>query len=1319
MATQVGWIYVGIGVDVTQVEQGFSKATSMLRKFQGQMSSIKLEGIIKGDPFSVTRKYVDASQRQIDKVFRLWSDKILRVNKDYNKFAESSRTQTEQLIKDYGKVTNKLKAVQNVAGVISGKTSNKFWQSLGFGETAGGPKTRPISKWFPIQEDLKAFMGVFKSFSPKAKKIVDDFFTRFNNGIKTNSKNARIVLKDYFGKIKKELANITSEYAKFGERIRKAQMKMTGLKFGAELETARSSRAAINRRSEAVRKLRVEEARLNAEIRVGMNVSKNRAALARNYQKRQELGIKLTKSQARALKKLNKEIVAQRHKGGVFSKEWLKYRAGWFLQLRAYWEAYRLAGDAARDLAEFQNQLARAMRTATSEVKNQLEIAESYKDAMSGAARMTGAAWDESGEALYQLGSAGLSAEQNIAALNHVMALSIALESDVRETTKMVASIYNNFADSIKGATTQEEKFGRIVDAISGLFKNHQFEVHEMVDALKMSSASAKAVGLGFEDLIAILAVSHDHMLKTGRAGRMLRNIFVRMAETPELFAKAFDVEDIFDASKPIQFIELMTVLSKRFKTGALNADQLAAIFDRMGRRGADLFILILNHFDEILDAQKEVRESHGATFDLLETRLKHLGGAWKLFVGELRSALVEMSGIFDGIAKGINKITNLLARGRLRRVIDEFMHGTPITKEGLEELSPYTRKELSKEIEKQIKAEEELVKTVGAKFIGTETARRLGILRKIRNTLEEITKEEKEQARINKKKTDTAESNRKIAISEAEELYNWKYKERDELKKMIILQSKVVRINEEIVALEESLEGAKVYATRKRIAGELNKKAQEREKIEREILKIRKSWEDRARDRIKYEIDSLSLEKEYLNNTIQQLQAEQKRITSRRYTKNLTEEEAERLKELYAEINRLESKIANLNYKINRWKNEDVRLSKEAKNAEEEEADEKERTAKALLEERLIRQELATRENKLKEKLLEYDRRIFLKEKETAGTVLDRLNLAELEYEKLREQKEEYQEQLDIVKKGSEEELQIKLKLKKINIEILKNLYKQDRILHPLNDAWDKITDKFEEDVNELISDLIVRTITGVGEGLGGIAWDWASGFQDAKERGEELKGELDELEQEYKILSEHELLSQDDVDRMKEIEGEMQTLRDEIDRTESATENLKKAFRDWAKSFIDDIGRVITKWLAMELVMSAASWFAPSKTPKTTPKTTPSSMNLRGPANGTGGVIPQIQAFREFSSGGITGRPTLAVLGDNPSSKEIVIPEENIKSDEVSGYVRQSGDVYIANFLTEQDIATAMASKAGKNVVLNHIIQTKDKKGSTWRRI
>ena len=61
MATQIGGITIGFGANVTQIMRGLKQVEGALGKFQERMKNIRLEGAVKGDPFSATKDYFKVS----------------------------------------------------------------------------------------------------------------------------------------------------------------------------------------------------------------------------------------------------------------------------------------------------------------------------------------------------------------------------------------------------------------------------------------------------------------------------------------------------------------------------------------------------------------------------------------------------------------------------------------------------------------------------------------------------------------------------------------------------------------------------------------------------------------------------------------------------------------------------------------------------------------------------------------------------------------------------------------------------------------------------------------------------------------------------------------------------------------------------------------------------------------------------------------------------------------------------------------------------------------------------------------------------------
>jgi hypothetical protein len=91
-------------------------------------------------------------------------------------------------------------------------------------------------------------------------------------------------------------------------------------------------------------------------------------------------------------------------------------------------------------------------------------------------------------------------------------------------------------------------------------------------------------------------------------------------------------------------------------------------------------------------------------------------------------------------------------------------------------------------------------------------------------------------------------------------------------------------------------------------------------------------------------------------------------------------------------------------------------------------------------------------------------------------------------------------------------------------------------------------------------------------------------------------------------------------------------------------------------------------------------------------------------------------------YGTGGVTSGVATGIIGDNPSGKELVIPSENIAKNRVDGYVQPSGGggsapITIANLLTNEQIAGAMQSDAGENVIINTVTESQRTRGSVYR--
>jgi hypothetical protein len=249
------------------------------------------------------------------------------------------------------------------------------------------------------------------------------------------------------------------------------------------------------------------------------------------------------------------------------------------------------------------------------------------------------------------------------------------------------------------------------------------------------------------------------------------------------------------------------------------------------------------------------------------------------------------------------------------------------------------------------------------------------------------------------------------------------------------------------------------------------------------------------------------------------------------------------------------------------------------------------------------------------------------------------------------------------------------------------------------------------QKSFNEMMSDFIFTGFTSMSSGLGDILQDITGGFQKAQQEAANLRGELTTLYREKDELADQEFLSEEDAERFRELNQEIEDTKNKIDDLEDPLKNAANSFKDFAKSVIDEIRNIINEWIAMQIVtglFKAAGSLFGNHTGATENVDAFAGMSLAGTTRASGGILPKIQSMRAFATGGVTNGPNLALLGDNKSGREIIIPTENIHESSVGpAYIRSKDEstVNIINVVTESDLANAMSRPMPGKVVINHV--------------
>ncbi len=235
-------------------------------------------------------------------------------------------------------------------------------------------------------------------------------------------------------------------------------------------------------------------------------------------------------------------------------------------------------------------------------------------------------------EAMYQLGTAGLSTEQIMEGFEHVMNLSIGTFGDVVTSGRLMAGIFNVFGDELKEVGDTSEQMQYVADLLTTAWKNNQIELSELNTAMGHLAASGKVVGLGLKELVATASVMSDALLRGGKGGRLLARGFVQLAKEGKKLEK---LGVYFDPTKPLDFHDVMGQLHVIYEKQGKSLVFLNELVDIFGARGIKAVGGVLELFEKfneevsrtpeiIKGASEEAAKSAQDTFGGITSRVWH-----------------------------------------------------------------------------------------------------------------------------------------------------------------------------------------------------------------------------------------------------------------------------------------------------------------------------------------------------------------------------------------------------------------------------------------------------------------------------------------------------------------------------------------------------------------------------------------------------------------------------------------------------------------------------------------------------------------------
>jgi len=247
-----------------------------------------------------------------------------------------------------------------------------------------------------------------------------------------------------------------------------------------------------------------------------------------------------------------------------------------------------------------------------------------------------GKSFKEVSEVMWELKSAGLSVTETYAAMDPAMQLVLAGAENINQSTRLLAGLYKQFGNEIKGATTEQEKFAGIAGTIAYANIKSQATIDTLMQSYKYAAGVAKATGVSFNELTAAIAVANNAMLFGSTAGTGLAQELLEVAKNYKKIASELGIA--LDPTKPLQFTEFLHKMAEQSDLVTKRLDAMAdvsEVFNVRALRALLAQVDALKEYDAILkgltegsmeDRLKEISDRRLASF---ENQWKRMKQAW------------------------------------------------------------------------------------------------------------------------------------------------------------------------------------------------------------------------------------------------------------------------------------------------------------------------------------------------------------------------------------------------------------------------------------------------------------------------------------------------------------------------------------------------------------------------------------------------------------------------------------------------------------------------------------------------------------------
>ena len=257
----------------------------------------------------------------------------------------------------------------------------------------------------------------------------------------------------------------------------------------------------------------------------------------------------------------------------------------------------------------------------------------------------------QSADALVFLGMAGLSAQDSVTALPHLLNLAAAGALELGTAADIATNIMTPFGMAA-------EEAGRVADVLAAAATSANTNVEQMGVAMSYAAPLAKTAGVSFEETAAAIAIMGNSGIQATRAGTAMRGGLTRLLSPTKEAAALLDQLSI-STKNADGSLRPMPELFRDLAAAELTAEERITIFGLRAMPGMNA-VLDAAADDSFPAFIKAMEDSGGTAERLAATNLDNLQGSFTLLKSGAEGAALALG---EAMEPNIRKMADALTR--------------------------------------------------------------------------------------------------------------------------------------------------------------------------------------------------------------------------------------------------------------------------------------------------------------------------------------------------------------------------------------------------------------------------------------------------------------------------------------------------------------------------------------------------------------------------------------------------------------------------------------------------------------------------------